>query len=106
MVDQAGQRLGRPALGVDVLGLKHLLDQAFLIVGVEDGVVRLQAHQFGMAAQDLGGDGVERAQPAQPFGRGADDVRDPLAHLARGLVGEGDGQKLPRPGPAGGQDVG
>ena len=31
---------------------------------------------------------------------------DPLAHLARGLVGEGDDQQFPGLGPAGGQDVG
>ncbi len=42
----------------------------------------------------------------RPSACGADDVGDPLAHLARGLVGEGDDQQLPRPGPAGGQDVG
>ena len=106
MVDQAGQALGRPALGVDVLGLEHLLDQPLLIVGVEDGEVGLQPDQLGVAAQDLGGDRVEGAQPAQALGRRADQVGDPLAHLARRLVGEGDGQQLPRPGPAGGQDVG
>ena len=31
---------------------------------------------------------------------------DPLAHLARGLVGEGDDQQVPGLGPAGGEDVG
>ena len=105
MVDQAGHRLGRPALGVDVLGLQNLLDQPFLVVGVEDGEVRLQPNQFGVAAQDLGGDRVEGAKPAQALGGRADDVGDPLAHLARGLVGEGDDQQFPRLGSAGGQDV-
>jgi hypothetical protein len=90
LVDQAGQHLGRPTLGVDVLGFQQLLEQPLLIVVVEDGVVRLQPDQLGMAAQDLGGHRVEGAQPAQALGLGADDVGDPLAHLARGLVGEGD----------------
>ena len=59
-----------------------------------------------MLAEDLGCDRMEGAQPAQTLGLRADQVSDPLAHLARGLVGEGDGQDLPRPRPVGGQDVG
>jgi len=38
LVDQAGQVLGRPALGVNVLRLQKLPDQPFLIVGVDDRV--------------------------------------------------------------------
>ncbi|OIQ65923.1 hypothetical protein GALL_525140 [mine drainage metagenome] len=106
VVDQAGQGLGRPALGVDVLGFQQLLDQPFLIVRVEDGVVGFQPDQLGVAAQDLGGDGVEGAQPAQALGLGADDVGDAFPHLLGRLVGEGDREQLPRLGPAGGENVG
>ncbi len=106
VIDQAGQMLGRPALGVDVFGFEKLLDQALLIVGVDDGVAGLEPHQLGVPAQDLGGDGMEGAQPAQALGRRPDDVGDARAHLPRGLVGEGDGQELPGPSLAGGQDVG
>ena len=67
--------LRRPALGVDVLGLEQLLEQPLLVVGVEDGEARLQPHQLGVAAQDLGGDRVEGAEPAQALGRRADQVR-------------------------------
>jgi hypothetical protein len=105
VVDQAGQRLGRPALGVDIGGFQQLFQHPFLVVGVQDGEAGLQPDQFGVPTQDLGGDGVEGAQPAQPFGRGTDQMGDPLAHLAGGLVGEGDDQQFPRPGPAGRQDV-
>jgi len=45
-----------------------------------------------VAAQDLGGDGVERAQPSQILGRAADDLTDTRAHFPGGLVGEGDRQ--------------
>ena len=90
--------LGRPPLGVDVGGDDQLLQQPLHVVGVEDGVVRLEPHELGVAAQDLGGDRVEGAQPAQVLGVAADQVGDPLAHLARRLVGEGDGQQLPRLG--------
>ena len=95
----AAQILRRHA---ELVGLKS----SFTILDVDDGEARLQPHQFGVAAQNLGGDGVEGAEPAQALGLGPDDRGDPLAHLARGLVGEGDGQQLPRPRPAGGEDVG
>ena len=105
LVDQAGEMLGRPALGVDVLGRQQLFDQPLLIVDVDDGVVRLQPDEFGVPPQDLGGDRVEGAQPAQAFGRRPDHVGDAGAHLPRRLVGEGDGQQLPRPGPPCGHQV-
>ena len=52
-VDQAGEQARRPALLVDVLGLDDLPHQAELVVDVEDGEVRLQADELGVAAQDL-----------------------------------------------------
>ena len=79
VVDQAGEMARRPALGVDVLGFQQLLDQPLLVVDVDDGVARLQPDQFGVAAQDLRGDGMEGADPAQALGGGADDRGDPLA---------------------------
>jgi hypothetical protein len=88
----------RPALVVDVLGLDQLLEQPLLVVGVDDREVGFQAHQFGMAAQDLGADRVEGAEPAHALDLRAEHDADPVAHLARGLVGEGDGQDLPRAG--------
>ena len=95
LIDQAGEMLGSPPLDVDVFRLQQLADQPFLIVGVDDRVVGFQADQFGVPAQDLGGDGVEGAKPAQVFGRPADDRADAPTHFARRLVGEGDGQQLP-----------
>ena len=47
-----------------------------------------------MAAQDLHADGVERAEPGHAFDGAAHQVADALLHLARRLVGEGDGQDL------------
>ena len=105
VVDQARQRLGRPAFGVDIGRFQQLFQHPLLIVGVQDGEGGLQPDQFGVAAQNLRGDGVEGAQPAQPFGRVADQMGDPLTHLAGRLVGEGDGQQFPRLGPARRQDV-
>ena len=78
---------------------------ADLVVGVEDGEVRLEAGELRMAAQDAGGDGVEGAEP-EPGGGAPDQALHAADHLARRLVGEGDREHLPRPGAAGGEDVG
>ena len=42
----------------------------------------------------LRADGVERAEPRHALGDGADERADALLHLARRLVGEGDGEDL------------
>ena len=47
---------------------------------------------------------MERAQP-QPFHRPAEDRAYSLAHLAGGLVGEGNRKHLVRVGPPGQQDM-
>ena len=94
LVDQAAQLPRGPALLVNPFGLNQLLHQPQLIVGVEDGEIGLQPHQFGMTAQHLGRDGMEGAEPRHPLHCGTNHLADPLAHFARGLVGEGDGQDL------------
>ena len=90
-VDHLREGARRPALVVQPLGLDQLLDQTDDVVGVEDGEVRAQAGKFGMAAEQLDADGVEGAQPRHALDRLADEDADALLHLARGLVGEGDG---------------
>ena len=72
---------GGPALVVDILGRGDLLDQAQLVVGVEDGEIGLQPDRLGMAAQDARGDRMEGAEP-QALGGLADHRAEPLAHLA------------------------
>ena len=96
-VDQAGELARRPALLVEVGGLDQLLEHAQLVVGVENGEVGVETDQLGMAAKHLRGDRVEGAEPRHPLERSAGQLADALAHLARGLVGEGDRQDLARP---------
>ena len=105
-VDEAGELPRGPALLVEVGGADQLLQEAQLVVGVEDGEVGLQPDQLGMAAEHLGAGGVEGAEPGHALDRAAADRRDALLHLARRLVGEGDGEDLARPGFAGGDEVG
>ena len=98
------QRPRRPAPLVDLGGGDDLLEQAQLVVGVEDGEVGLQPDRLGMAAQDARGERVEGAEP-HALGALADHRREALAHLARRLVGEGDRQHLARQGAARGEDM-
>ncbi len=89
VVDMARELPGRPALLVDVGSDDELLEQADLVVGVEDGEVRLQAGKLGMAPQDLHAQGVKGAQPRHPLDRLTQQTRHPFLHLAGSLVGEG-----------------
>ena len=96
-VDQPGQHPRGPALLVDVFRRDQLLEQADLVVGVEDREAGLQvqvarADQLGVAAQDLDADGMEGAEPRHPLDRLAQQAGDAVLHLARGLVGEGHGK--------------
>ena len=93
-IDEGGEGAGGPALFVNVLGLDHLLHQADLVVRIEDCEIGTQADQFGVAAENFGADGVKGAKPRHAFGNGAEQMPDPLFHLACRLVGEGDGENL------------
>ncbi len=105
MIDHAGEHARGPALVVDVLGRQNLLEQADLVVDIENGEIGFQAYQLGVAAQNLHADGVESTEPRHAFHHLADHVANALLHLARGLVGEGDGEDFARAGAAGREDV-
>ena len=59
-----------------------------------------------MAAQDFHADGMEGAEPRHALDHLADDVADAVLHLARRLVGEGDGEDFARPGAAEAENMG
>ncbi len=105
-IDLIGECARWPALVVDVLRLQNLLQQADLIVRIDDRERGLEADKLGMAAQNLGRDRVERAEPGHAFGDDAGEDADPLLHLPRRLVGEGDGEDLARVGAAGRENMG
>ncbi len=104
-VDQHRQHARRPALLVDVLRFQELLEQPDLVVDIEDGEVGLQPDQLGVPAQDLHADRMERAEPRHALDHAADDLADAMLHLARRLVGEGDGENFARPGTAEAENV-
>ena len=105
-IDQARELACGPAILVDPRRLDHLLQEPDLIVVVENREARLQTDEFGVAAENFDADGMERAEPLHAFERAADQRADPLAHFARGLVRECDGENLRRISPAGRQNVG
>ncbi len=106
VVDEARQLTGGPALLVDVMGLDNLLHEAELIVGVEDGEADLRPASSAWRRNIL--TPIEWKVPSQvmPSTISADQPADPVLHLARRLVGEGDTEDLAGPGLAGGKDVG
>jgi len=59
-----------------------------------------------VAPQDFRADRMERAEPRHALDDLADHGADALLHLARRLVGEGDGEDLAWPRPPGRQNVG
>ena len=104
-IKQACELARRPALLVEIVFADQLFEEAQLIVGVDDGVIAAQSDQLGMAAQHLRADRVKGAEPWHPLDRVADVPSDPLAHLACGLIGEGDAENLARPGAARSDEV-
>ena len=101
----AEEDAGGPALLVEVGGRDHLFQEADLVVRIQDGEVGLEAQERRVAAQDADREGVEGAEP-QSLDHPPDEGAQALAHLARGLVGEGDGEDLAGPGAAQGEDMG
>ena len=88
------RHLAQHGLGPDFLVLDPLLAQTSPneseLVGavVNDEIGRI-ADALDLAAQDAYADAVEGPQP-DVAGRAAENGLDPVTHLARGLVGEGD----------------
>ena len=104
-VDHRGEQPRRPALLVDVGRADDLLHQPDLVVGVENREIVLEPHEFRVTAQDFRADRVKRAEPGHALDRLADHRGDAQLHLARGFVGEGDGEDLRWVRAAGGEDV-
>ena len=92
MIDR--EHASRPSLLVDVLGGQKLLEQPDLIVDIQNGEVGFQPDQLGMPTQNFHPDGMKRAKPRHSLDDLPDHRADAQLHLARGLVGEGDGENF------------
>ncbi|MND94899.1 hypothetical protein D3C80_871350 [compost metagenome] len=88
-VDEPLRLARRPLVVVEAQLADHPLDQALLVVGVEDLEVLRQPRLLPVGAQQAVGQAVEGAHPHA--GRAdAEQLLDARTHLGGGLVGEGD----------------
>ena len=97
-VDEARDLAGRVAGLVELHLLEQALDQALLVLGVEDLEVLGQAGVLPVGAQKAMSQAMEGADP-HAADRLLQDLLDATAHLPRRLIGEGDGQQGPGDGP-------
>ena len=91
------QRARGPAVRIDIRVFGQRLDQTDLVVGVENGEVRAESRRLRVAPQHACRKRVKGADPEAVHGI-ADQPGDPVAHLARRLVGKGHGEDLAWPG--------
>ena len=94
--DLALDRARREALGVDVELLDAALDEADRVLLVVDREAARVAEPLRVGAEHARAGGVEGHHPHRPRAVAHQHLH-PLAHLLRGLVGEGDRQDLARP---------
>src|SRR4029078_2131905 len=106
IVDERSKLTCRPALLVNSGSLDDLLQKPDLIVVVKDSEAGFEADKLGMSAEYFHANGVKRSEPLHAFERAADQAADALAHFARGLVCEVDGENLRGVGTTRRQDVG
>ena len=89
--DDALHRPGIKAFGVNLGQFHCLLDKAELVIGVIDGVVRLQSHALAVAAQQSGAKGVKSAGKNRRARTVPQQTLYPRPHLPSRLVGKGNG---------------
>ncbi len=88
----------RVDLLVDLERTHDLFEHALGVVLVVDREVAREAEHLAVGPQHPHAHRVEREHPHRPHARSA-ELAEPLAHLARGLVGEGDREDLVRADP-------
>lgn len=103
--DLGAERLRRELLGVEIQVAADQGHQPARVGGVVDRERRGEAERLGLAAQDAHAGAVEGGHP-HGVGARPDQLLDALLHLARGLVGEGDGEDRARVDVAGAEQVG
>ena len=91
-------RTRREALRVDVEVVDAALHETDRVLLVVDREAARVPELVAVRAEHAGAGGVEGHDPHRLDPR-SDQLRDPLAHLLRGLVGEGDREDLARRGP-------
>ncbi len=91
-IDEPLDFLRHPAAVVDLEVLQQPLDQAQLVVRIDDLEILRQLRLAPVAPQQAMGEAVERADPQVADGH-VEQRLDAATHLRRRLVGERDGEK-------------
>src|SRR6185437_5638152 len=94
-IDRPGGLARRETGFVQPQSRDHALHQPLLVVGIENLEAFRQAGLAPVPAQQAVGDAVEGTH-GEPLRAAGNQRLQPRAHLARGLVGEGDGEDRPR----------
>src|SRR5664280_415401 len=89
-----------------ILILEDLLHEGLLVDRIVDHEVRVKANSRTVTTQDAGAHGMERTHGHFAAGLLTDEAGNPGPQLGRGLVGEGDGEYLPRPNATDSDQVG
>ena len=89
--DDAQHRPGIKSFGVNLGQFHCLLNKAELVIGVIDGIVRLQSHALPVAAQQPGAKGVKSAGKNRRARTVPQQTLDPLPHFPGRLVGKSNG---------------
>ncbi len=92
-VDAPAQTAGVVGLGIEAAAPQRLLRRGERVGLVVDGEAAREPQVVDLPAQDAHAGGVEGGDPQGP-GVGPEELLHPLAHLARGLVGEGHGEDV------------
>ena len=105
MIYDSRHLTGGPSFFINIIQRKHLFDQANLIVGVQNGEIAFQPHQFGMTAQQLDTNRMERSHPWHAFHRLPQKHANTIFHFARRFVGKCHRQNFIRTRTTGGQQM-
>ena len=84
-----------PTFGINIFSFHQLFQQPDLIIGIKNGKIRTQTNKIGMTAQHFGSKRVKGAKPYL-LGHRPNQTCNAQFHLARGLVGKGHRQNIPR----------
>ena len=96
-LDNRHQPIRGPTLQVNMFGFHYLLQQAHLIIRIQDGEIGIQPDKFRMAAEHARGQRMKGAKP-KPLHRLPHHGGNAFAHFPRRLIGEGHRQHLRRKG--------
>ena len=93
-INDARQLPCGPTLFINAFGLNELLEQAHLVIIIQNREAGFEACKLSVVAQDFDTNGMESAEPRHALNHIANQMADAFLHFTRRFVGEGDGENL------------